>query len=86
MSAEIIVAIITVVPATLAAIGGWRHARGANRATNQTPEGEPRLVDRIRGMEERQIRQETALGGVKEDVAEIRSDVRSIVERLMHHD
>ncbi|MEM9710585.1 MAG: hypothetical protein AAGA17_00095 [Actinomycetota bacterium] len=96
----LLVALIGATPPTIAAVATFRHAKGANRATNQAPAGEPRLVERAQRIEERQTRmderqtrmelrqvaQETAISGIQDTVDDIRISVRSIVDRLIDHD
>lgn len=37
--------IAVAVPATIAALAAWRNARGANKAVNNRPSGEPKLLE-----------------------------------------
>jgi hypothetical protein len=45
-----LIAVITVIPGTIAAVGAWRNSRQANNAVNHRKPGEPsivRMVERI---------------------------------------
>jgi hypothetical protein len=48
-----IIAVITVVPGTIAAIGAWRNSRQANNAVNHRKEGEPTLVRMVERMDKK---------------------------------
>ena len=83
MNDAVLIALIAAVPPTLAALAAFRHARDANRATNQVNSGEPRLVERVHRMELRQIAIEEQTRNLHQTIDHIHDDVRAIVTTLM---
>ena len=47
----IVLALIAIVPGTLASVGAWRHAKATNRAVNNVPIGTPPLHERVAKIE-----------------------------------
>jgi hypothetical protein len=47
----VVLAVIAIVPGTLASVGAWRNAKATNRAVNNVPVGTPPLHERVAKIE-----------------------------------
>lgn len=88
IAVEVQVALVTAGGATAATLlelarRGLRNTRQINLAVNNVDNDEPPLVERIHRIELRQVAHEAMTRATRDDVAEIRDDIRMITNKLI---
>jgi hypothetical protein len=74
----VLVAIVTAVAPTIAALGAWRSAGKANKAVNNRPGEAPTISDDVSSIR-------TAVASLQDDHGAIRDEVRGTREALRDH-
>lgn len=91
MSDSVVIALISIVPTTIAALGAWwardarQQATGANQAVNAVAPGEDTLKDRVTHIEDRQgemCRTLTRIEYHQHEMANQHLEIRAEVGRL----